>query len=157
MRRSGATAGRKKCWRKCRPAPNFTTPSDTMTTKRLTPLSLRRSFRGQKRRTARFQVTLDPEWARHMDTRTSRYHEVYARAQRDPEGFWGEAAAEIDWFEPAKKVFDPSAGVYGRWFVGASCNTCFNALDRHVRDGRGEQTALIYDSPVTGTKASYSY
>jgi propionyl-CoA synthetase len=92
-----------------------------------------------------------------MDTCTSRYHEVYARAARDPEGFWGEAAAEIDWYEPAKKIFDPSAGVYGRWFVGASCNTCFNALDRHVLRGRGNQPALIHDSPMTGAKTTFTY
>jgi propionyl-CoA synthetase len=92
-----------------------------------------------------------------MDARTSRYHEVYARASRDPEGFWGEAAAEIDWYEPGKKVFDPSAGVYGRWFVGASCNTCFNALDRHVLRGRGSQAALIYDSPMSGAKVTFTY
>ena len=49
----------------------------------------------------------------------SRYHEAHARSLRDPEGFWGEAAREIDWIEPAKKVFDPSMGLYGRWFAGA--------------------------------------
>jgi propionyl-CoA synthetase len=92
-----------------------------------------------------------------MDARTSRYHEVYARARRDPEGFWREAAAEIDWYEPARKIFDPSAGVYGRWFVGASCNTCFNALDRHVLRGRGSQAALIYDSPMSGAKITFTY
>ena len=54
-----------------------------------------------------------------MDARTSRYPDVYARWQRDPEGFWGEAAAEIDWYEKPKKVFDKSAGIYGRWFAGA--------------------------------------
>ena len=88
---------------------------------------------------------------------SSRYYEIYARAQRDPEGFWGEAAAEIDWYEPARKIFDPSAGVYGRWFVGASCNTCFNALDRHVLRGRGDQAALIHDSPMTGTTTTLTY
>src|SRR6187549_2591836 len=92
-----------------------------------------------------------------MDARTSRYHEIYARSMRDPEGFWGEAAQEIDWYEPAKKVFDPAQGIYGRWFTGGVCNTCYNALDRHVAGGRGNQTALIYDSPVTGTKSGYSY
>jgi propionyl-CoA synthetase len=92
-----------------------------------------------------------------MDARSSRYHEVYARASRDPEGFWAEAAADIDWYEPAKKIFDPTAGVYGRWFVGASCNTCFNALDRHVLRGRGKQAALIYDSPMTGAKTVFTY
>jgi len=87
----------------------------------------------------------------------SRYHEVYARSQRDPIGFWGEAAGDIDWYEPATKVFDPAMGVYGRWFVGATCNTCFNAVDRHVAGGRGAQSAIIYDSPVTGTKLAISY
>jgi propionyl-CoA synthetase len=87
----------------------------------------------------------------------SRYHEVYARAQRDPAGFWAEAARDIEWFEPAKTVFDPVAGVYGRWFVGGVCNTCFNAVDRHVARGRANQTAVIYDSPVTNTKRTISY
>jgi propionyl-CoA synthetase len=92
-----------------------------------------------------------------MDARTSRYPEVYARWLRDPQGFWGEAAADIDWIEPAKTVFDPNAGVYGRWFPGAVCNTCWNALDRHVKAGRGARPALNYDSPVTGTKRTFSY
>jgi len=87
----------------------------------------------------------------------SRYPEVYARSLRDPQGFWGEAAQDIDWYEPAKSVFDGGAGVYGRWFVGATCNTCYNAIDRHVADGRANQTALIYDSPVTKTVRSYTY
>lgn len=87
----------------------------------------------------------------------SRYPETYARWQRDPEGFWAEAAQAIDWIRPPERIFDAEAGVYGRWFPDATCNTCFNALDRHVRDGRGEQAALIYDSPVTGTKATYTY
>jgi len=92
-----------------------------------------------------------------MEARTSRYHDVYARWQRDPEGFWGEAANEIDWIEKPKKVFDPNAGIYGRWFAGGVCNTCYNALDRHVLKGRNEQAALIYDSPVTGQKQTFTY
>ena len=54
----------------------------------------------------------------------SKYHEVYARSLRDPEGFWSEAARDIDWVEPARKIFDPSLGLYGRWFTGAVVNTC---------------------------------
>src|ERR1700726_2602673 len=92
-----------------------------------------------------------------MDARSSRYHEVYARWQRDPQGFWGEGAAAIDWIEKPKTVFDPKAGVYGRWFVGGVCNTCFNAVDRHVDAGRGEQTAIIYDSPLAGQKRAITY
>ncbi|MDP3257295.1 propionyl-CoA synthetase [Bosea sp. (in: a-proteobacteria)] len=86
-----------------------------------------------------------------------RYGEVYGRWQADPEGFWAEAAQAIDWVSPPQRIFDASQGAYGRWFPDATCNTCFNALDRHVRDGRGEQPALIHDSPVTGSKAVYTY
>jgi propionyl-CoA synthetase len=92
-----------------------------------------------------------------MDARSSRYHEVYARWQRDPQGFWAEAAAAIDWFEKPKTVFDAAAGIYGRWFVGGVCNTCFNAIDRHVNAGRGEQAAIIYDSPLAGVKRTITY
>ena len=74
-----------------------------------------------------------------MDARTSRYHDVYAHWQRSPEVFWAEAAAGIDWYEKPKKIFDKDAGIYGRWFAGATCNTCYNALDRHVARGRNDQ------------------
>ena len=92
-----------------------------------------------------------------MDTVTSRYHEVYDRWQRDPEGFWGEAAQDIDWIEPPRQVFDPNAGVYGRWFTDGVCNTCWNAVDRHVMAGRGEQAAIIYDSPLADEKRAITY
>ncbi|MGJ5175887.1 propionyl-CoA synthetase [Bradyrhizobium oligotrophicum] len=87
----------------------------------------------------------------------SRYHEVHARSLRDPEGFWAEAARAIDWIEPAAKIFDPSMGAYGRWFAGAVVNTCYNALDRHVAAGRGEQLALIHDSPLTHSVTRLTY
>ena len=87
----------------------------------------------------------------------SRYHEVYKSWQRDPESFWADAASDIHWHKPFDKVFDDKAGLYGRWFVGGECNTAYNCLDRHVAEGRGEETALIYDSPVTGTKRSFTF
>ncbi len=87
----------------------------------------------------------------------SNYHEAYARWRRDPEGFWAEAAGEIDWLSPWDKVFDPLAGVYGRWFTGAECNTCYNAVDRHVERGRADQLALIHDSAITGTQRKFTY
>ncbi|NPU65071.1 propionyl-CoA synthetase [Bradyrhizobium sp. 83012] len=87
----------------------------------------------------------------------SRYHEVHARSLQDPEGFWAEAARAIDWIEPAKQVFDPAMGAYGRWFAGAVVNTCYNALDRHVAAGRGEQLALIHDSPLTDSVTRITY
>ena len=92
-----------------------------------------------------------------MDALASRYHDVYAHWQRSPEVFWAEAAADIDWYDKPKKIFDPEAGIYGRWFAGATCNTCYNALDRHVAAGRGQQAALIYDSPVTNTVKTFTY
>ncbi len=87
----------------------------------------------------------------------SRYHQVYREWQEDPAGFWAQVAQEIDWAKPWDEVFDPQAGVYGRWFTGAECNTCFNCVDRHVASGRGDQAAIIYDSPITDTKRVLSY
>src|SRR5664279_1803713 len=87
----------------------------------------------------------------------SRYHEVYESWKKDPMSFWAEAAKEIDWIKPPKTVFDPQAGVYGRWFPDGTLNTCYNALDRHVINGRADQAALIYDSPVAGLKRTYTY
>src|SRR3984893_1738494 len=87
----------------------------------------------------------------------SRYHQVHARSLKDPEGFWGEAARDIDWIEPAKKIFDPAMGPYGRCFAGAVVNTCYNALDRHVAGGRADQVALIHDSPLAGSVTKFTY
>lgn len=92
-----------------------------------------------------------------MNIHHSRYHEVHARSIADPEGFWGEASREIDWIEPAQKIFDPAQGLYGRWFAGAVVNTCYNALDRHVANGRADQVALIHDSPLAGTVTKLTY
>jgi propionyl-CoA synthetase len=75
----------------------------------------------------------------------------------DPEGFWAEAAAEIDWVEPWDRVLDDSRTPFYRWFTGGRLNTCYNALDRHVERGRADQLALIYDSPVTDSGAVLSY
>ena len=87
----------------------------------------------------------------------SRYHDVYAGWQKDPEAFWAEAAKDISWYKLWDRVFDPYMGEYGRWFAGAQCNTAYNCLDRHVEKGRGGQKALIYDSPVTKTTKSFTY
>jgi propionyl-CoA synthetase len=87
----------------------------------------------------------------------SRYKEVYAGWRADPQGFWAEAAKEIDWTRPPRVIFDENAGVYGRWFPDAACNACYNALDRHVAAGRGDQAAIFYDSPLAGTKRRISY
>ena len=87
----------------------------------------------------------------------SRYWDVYNGWRADPEAFWAEAAKAVDWFKPAERIFDQSIGPYGRWFVGAECNTAYNCIDRHVAAGRGAQPAIIYDSPVTGAKRTLTY
>ena len=88
---------------------------------------------------------------------TTRFDAVYERSLRDPEGFWGEAAEQIHWFKRWDRVLDASNPPFYRWFRGGVVNTCYNALDRHVESGRGEWTALIYDSPVTRSMKRYSY
>ncbi len=85
------------------------------------------------------------------------YKDVYSAWQTDPEGFWMEQAKAIDWVEaPTKALSDENAPLY-EWYADAKVNTCWNAVDRHVENGRGEQTAIIYDSPVTHTKRTISY
>jgi propionyl-CoA synthetase len=86
-----------------------------------------------------------------------RYAEAFNNSLADPEAFWGEAARDIEWYQTPTIVLDSSNPPIYRWFADGVLNTCFNALDRHVRDGRGEQAALIYDSPVAGTQRTYTY
>ena len=86
-----------------------------------------------------------------------RFHEVYRRSLEDPEGFWAEAAEGVAWTRRWDRVLDDSKSPFTRWFVGGETNTCYNAVDRHVEAGRGGQPALIYDSPVTGTVATFTY
>jgi propionyl-CoA synthetase len=86
-----------------------------------------------------------------------RFDEVYTRSLRDPAGFWAEAAEAIHWERRWDRVLDDSRPPFYRWFTGGRLNTCYNAVDRHVEGGRGEQAAVIYDSPVTGTVKSLTY
>lgn len=85
------------------------------------------------------------------------FDEIYARSLRDPDGFWAEAAEAIEWDQRWERVLDDRDAPHYRWFPGARLNTCHNALDRHVAEGRGEQLALIYDSPVTGSLQRFTY
>ncbi len=85
------------------------------------------------------------------------YAEVYGQWKADPEGFWMQAAEAISWDRaPTRALSDLGDGLY-EWFADARVNTCYNAVDRHVEAGRGEQAAIIYDSPVTHTKREISY
>ncbi|MDR9394569.1 MAG: AMP-binding protein, partial [Roseovarius sp.] len=85
------------------------------------------------------------------------YKDVYESWQKDPEGFWMQAAEAIDWdSKPSKALFDDNAPMY-EWFSDGKLNTCYNAVDRHVAAGNGDQAAIIHDSPVTGTKHQITY
>ena len=88
---------------------------------------------------------------------TSRQIDEHRRSLADPEGFWREAAVAIDWERRWDKLLDDSDAPFYRWFRGGRLNTCWNALDRHVENGRADQCALIYDSPMTGTVKRFSY
>tara|TARA_B000000565_G_scaffold91974_2_gene67665 strand:- start:965 stop:2854 length:1890 start_codon:yes stop_codon:yes gene_type:complete len=85
------------------------------------------------------------------------YKKVYNSWKNDPEAFWMTAADAIDWVtKPSKALFADRAPLY-EWFSDSEVNTCYNAVDRHVLNGRGDQKAIIYDSPMTGTKYSITF
>ncbi len=88
---------------------------------------------------------------------SSRFDQIYKRSIEDPDGFWAEAAEAIHWDKRWDKVLDDSNKPFYRWFTGGKLNTCYNALDFHVENGRAGQPALIYDSPITNTKKTFTY
>ncbi len=85
------------------------------------------------------------------------YAALYRQWQTDPDAFWTEAAEDVHWVQDPERVLDDSNPPFYRWFPGGKINSCYNALDRHLDEGRAAQTALIYDSPVTGTGRAYTY
>ena len=89
---------------------------------------------------------------------TDRYSDAHRQSMQDPDGFWGKAAEDVHWYKKWDKVLDTSNVPFYRWFTGGEVNTCYNALDLHIEQGRGDQAALIFDSPVTGnTVRTYTY
>jgi propionyl-CoA synthetase len=88
---------------------------------------------------------------------TSHFDDIHARSIGDPEAFWGAVAEDVHWYKRWDAVLDDSNKPFYRWFTGARLNTCYNALDVHVENGRADQAALIYDSPVTDTIKTFSY
>jgi propionyl-CoA synthetase len=86
-----------------------------------------------------------------------RLDDIHRRSLEDPEAFWAEAARGVDWVEPWERVLDGSRAPLYRWFTGGRLNTCFNAVDRHVERGRADQLALVYDSPMTDTVATFTF
>jgi len=87
----------------------------------------------------------------------SKIAEIHQRSIENAAEFWAEAAAGIDWETRWDRVLDDSNAPMYRWFPGGRLNTCYNAVDRHAENGRGDQAAIIYDSPVTGTQRRISY
>ncbi len=85
------------------------------------------------------------------------YADVYGSWKSDPEGFWMEAAKSIDWVRPPSRALNADNAPLYTWFDDGLVNTCWNAVDRHVEAGRGEQTAIIHDSPITHSKREISY
>ena len=90
-------------------------------------------------------------------TSMTTYSDLYAKAQSDIEGFWMEAASGIDWYKAPTQALDSSKPPFHRWFPDGEMNTCHNAVDRHVAAGRGDQRAVIYDSPITGTSSTLTF
>ena len=90
-------------------------------------------------------------------TQTSLYERTYRRSLADPASFWAEAAGGINWIRPWKRILDETRRPFCRWFTGGVLNTCHNCLDRHVDAGRGDQLALVYDSPVTNSVRKFTY
>jgi len=88
---------------------------------------------------------------------TGALQDAFNRSLKDPAGFWGEAAEAVYWYKKWEKVLDDSHQPFYRWFTGGEVNTCYNALDLHVEEGRGNQPALIYDSPVTNAITTFTY
>ena len=85
------------------------------------------------------------------------YHALYQTWKDDPEAFWLEAARAIDWQQfPTAALNSDNAPLY-EWYTDGVVNTCYNALDRHVENGRGDQVAVIYDSPITGRQSKTTY
>lgn len=85
------------------------------------------------------------------------YKNTYKLSMDDPQGFWGKAAEELIWDKKWDQVLDDSNAPFYHWFNGGMLNTCYNAIDRHVNEGRADQLAIIYDSPVTNTKQNFTF
>ena len=85
------------------------------------------------------------------------YQKTFLQSVTDPDTFWGDAAELISWYRKPTVILDDASAPFYHWFPDGVLNTCYNALDRHVEAGRGDQTALIYDSAMTGRQATYSY
>ena len=88
---------------------------------------------------------------------SKKFNEIYQNSIKNPEIFWQEVSNDIFWFKKPTKILNKSNPPFYKWFEDGVTNTCYNALDLHVDEGRGEKLALIYDSPITGSKKQFTY
>ena len=85
------------------------------------------------------------------------YKEIYNDSLKNPEEFWQKISEDVFWFKKPNKILNKNSPPFYKWFEDAVTNTCYNALDLHIDQGRGDKTALIYDSPITGSKAKFTF
>ena len=85
------------------------------------------------------------------------YKEQYLRSINDPEGYWGDVSSNTVWFKPWDKVLDNTNPPFTKWFVGGKLNMCYNAVDRHIDEGKGSHNAIIWDSPITQSKQTLTH
>ena len=88
---------------------------------------------------------------------SKKFSEIYEQSIKNPEKFWQEASNDIFWFKKPTKILNKSNPPFYKWFEDGITNTCYNALDIHIDQGRGKKIALIYDSPITGNKSQFTY
>ena len=88
---------------------------------------------------------------------SDKFKKIYDQSIKNPENFWQEASNDIFWFKKPTKILNKSSPPFYKWFEDGVTNTCYNALDIHIDQGRGKNTALIYDSPITGNKSKFTY
>ena len=86
---------------------------------------------------------------------SKKFNDIYQNSLKNPEDFWQEVSNDIFWFKKPTKILNKSNPPFYKWFEDGVTNTCYNALDIHIDQGRGEKLALIYDSPITAV--SYTH
>ena len=87
----------------------------------------------------------------------SKYQEIYQRSIKDPQSFWSEVAESIFWYKKPSKILNSDKPPFYKWFQDGTTNTCYNAVDLHVGNGKGEKVAIIYDSPITKFQKKITY
>ena len=88
---------------------------------------------------------------------TNYFNKIYQESIQNPEEFWRKVSDDIFWFKKPSKILDKSNPPFYKWFEDGVTNTCYNAIDVHIDNGNGDKTAKIYDSPITNSKAKYTY